>query len=302
MQKEFVEPGDLYSVIPKIDMEYKHNYEKIYNNIDYNYRSHLNIIKKLTEELKDFDKHFGYPVDDIKTEIEFCEILSKLYTEKQDNNYYLMNGSFEWMDARMLYYFIKTLKPKNIIEIGCGHSTKLMVQTKKIFNLDTEITCIEPYPSEFIKSFESSGDIKLISSPLETVDKTVFDNLCENDILFIDSSHVGKIGSDVLYYFNIIFPMLSKGVYIHIHDIFLPMEYPDQWIKSGRFWNEQYFLYNFLQYNNKFKIIFGSSYCQENFKKSLINLQKDSYENKYLKGRNNESYPYSGGSMWIVSD
>ena len=175
-----------------------------------------------------------------------------------------------------------------------------MVQTKKIFNLDTKITCIEPYPQEVLKRFDSQGDIKLISSPLENTDKTIFTSLGENDILFIDSTHVGKLGSDVLYYFNNIFPMLSKGVRIHIHDIFLPMEYPECWIREGRFWNEQYFLYTFLQYNNKFKIIFGNSYCEQNFTEYLKDLQKDSYENKYLEGHDNDSLPYGGGSIWII--
>ena len=299
MQKEFVENGHFYSVIPNIDNTYVHEAGKKYNAIDYNYESHEQIIKTLPKELKDFDTYFGLPVVSPKTYEEFSDMISTLHSKDIDN-YYLLNGAFEWMDARMLFYFIKTLKPKNIIEIGCGNSTRLMVQTKKIFNLDIKITCIEPYPQEVLKRFDSNGEIKLIISPLQKVDTSLFDSLSENDILFIDSSHVGKIGSDVLYYLNNIFPRLAKGVRIHIHDIFLPYEYPEDWIRNGRFWNEQYLLYTFLQYNSKFKVIFGNSYTQENFKEALSTLQKDSYENKCLKGRDNDSYPYTGGSMWLV--
>lgn len=90
---------------------------------------------------------------------------------------------------------------------------------------------------------------------------SVFKELGENDILFIDSSHVLKIGSDVQYEYNEILPRLNKGVLIHVHDIFLPLEYPETWVRqSHRFWTEQYLLQAFLAYNSAFKVLWAGHY------------------------------------------
>lgn len=164
------------------------------------------------------------------------------------------------MDARLLYYYILKNKPKKIIEIGSGNSTLLIYNTLNKYNIDCELICIEPYPPNFLYKLDENKKIKLINKKLEQVDIELFKELSSNDILFIDSSHVAKLNSDVIFYFTKIFPILNTGVNIHIHDIFFPYEYP--WIKEGRFWNEQYFLYVFLQYNSKFIITFCNSYSE----------------------------------------
>ena len=185
--------------------------------------------------------------------------------------------------------------PKKIIEIGSGHSTLLMYNTKQMYNLDLEIICIEPYPSDFLKQLHAMGKIKLIEQRLENVNLSIFKTLSANDILFIDSSHVVKLDSDVLFYFTKIFPLLNKNVLIHIHDIFFPYDYPLQWLKEGRFWNEQYFLYVFLQYNSKFKIKFCNSYTEFKYSKELSHLQKNTYER-----RMGINHVFSGGSIWLT--
>lgn len=144
----------------------------------------------------------------------------------------------------------------------------------------------------------TSGKINLISDKLENINLSLFQKLEHNDILFIDSSHVAKLGSDVMYYFTKIFPLLKKGVVVHIHDIFFPFDYPLQWLKEGRFWNEQYFLYVFLQYNTKYKIQFCNSYSGYKFNDRLKEIQKNSYEIK----NGITTGVYSGGSIWLSVD
>lgn len=105
----------------------------------------------------------------------------------------------------------------------------------------------------------------LIKEPVQNVPLSTFEKLGEDDILFIDSSHVLKVGSDVQYEYNEILPRLNKGVLIHVHDVFLPFEYPKKWIRQyHRFWTEQYLLQAFLTYNSAFKVIWGGYYMHRN--------------------------------------
>lgn len=276
---ELFPPGHFYSVIPLIDNNYNNNDTKFID-LDFNEESHTIILNEIKNYLENFDEEFGY---------------SDVINRQQNCKYTLMNGNFEWMDARLLYYFLKKNKPKKIIEIGSGNSTLLIYNTKTIYNLDLEIICIEPYPSDYLINLHNLGEITLINNKLENIDLNIFKTLNENDILFIDSSHVVKLDSDVMFYFIKIFPLLNKNVLIHIHDIFFPYDYPLNWLKEGRFWNEQYFLYIFLQYNTKFKIKFCNSYSKYKYSTELKNIQKNSFEIK----NNLVQDVFSGCSIWI---
>ena len=133
-------------------------------------------------------------------------------------------------------------------------------------------------------------DVQLIQKRLEEIDLQFFQHLSENDILFIDSTHVVKLGSDVEYLFFHVLPCLNKGVIIHFHDIFYPFNYPEKWAKNQRyFWNEQYFLQTFLMYNNSYKIL-------------LCNSMVNHWETPYLKS-NLKSYRQekeNPGSIWLI--
>ena len=149
---------------------------------------------------------FHFPTDGISKCVTNQEIFSistdHIQRNCKDNifKFYQLNGSFAGMDSRLLYYQIKTNKPKKIIEVGSGNSTLLMVETIKKYKLNTELICIEPYPSNFLIQMNDLGIIKLIQSNLQDVDTSIFESLDKNDILFLDSSHVAKYDSDVLYY------------------------------------------------------------------------------------------------------
>ena len=277
---ETYETGNFYSVIPCITEEYC-NTDTKFINLNFNDEKHVEILNDLPKYLINFDETFGH-----KNTVE----------RKNNYQYSLMNGMFEWMDARMLHYFLRKNKPKKIIEIGSGNSTLLTYNTKNMYNLDLQITCIEPYPKDYLTKLHTAGNINLIANKLENVDLEIFKTLEANDILFIDSSHVMKLDSDVMYYMTKIFPVLKKNVLIHIHDVFFPYDYPTEWLKQGRFWNEQYFLFGFLQYNTKFKIQFCNSYAHFKYNAILKDIQRSSYETS----NNLYNGVYSGGSLWLL--
>lgn len=298
MIKEKWEQGHFYSVLPEMKKDTNITTKEIFTNIDYNDKSHEEILETLEDELSDFN--FPIPGINKKTDrntiINTCAKIRDLNLSKNIFDYYQINNTFEWMDGRMLFYFIKTYKPKKIIEIGSGWSTLVMYNTIKQFNLDTKIICIEPYPLPWVLAMEKEGLIELHISNLQDTNIELFNQLGKNDICFIDSSHVVKYNSDCLYYINSIFPILKQDVLVHIHDIFLPFEYVDSWYKEGRFWNEQYFIYAFLMNNSKFRIKFANTYATK-FPK-LFDLQKNSYEFKVIDDID-ISKSFGGGSLWM---
>ncbi|MBS1992589.1 MAG: class I SAM-dependent methyltransferase [Cyanobacteria bacterium SZAS LIN-2] len=180
------------------------------------------------------------------------------------HQFYLNNGTYQSVDAEMLYSMVRHFKPRKLIEIGSGFSTYLAAQAvlknESSDGVKCVMTAIEPYPNPVLAG-GFPGMTRLVRDKVQTAALSEFEALEENDILFIDSSHVLKIGSDVQYEYLEILPRLKKGVIIHIHDIFLPAEYPREWVfKHQRFWNEQYLLQAFLTCNDSFEVLFGGSY------------------------------------------
>jgi predicted O-methyltransferase YrrM len=179
--------------------------------------------------------------------------------------YKLENPNFKLGEAIILYSMIRYAQPKRIIEIGAGFSSAAMVDVNELFfNNEIEYTIIEPYP-DLLHSLLRKDDIsriKILRRQLQVVEPENFELLEENDILFIDSSHVAKVGSDVNHIFFEILPRLKKGVFIHFHDIGYPFEYPKEWIYQGRAWNEAYLLRAFLQFNDELQILFFNSYLR----------------------------------------
>lgn len=280
MIKEAFPPGHFYSVIPDIENEVL-NWEPKYLGIDYDDNNHIEVLDELNNYLTKFDKEFG--------------IEGNVENLKSQYKYSLNNSAFALLDGRMLHYYLQKDKPKHYVEVGSGSSTLLALNTKEMFNLDLEIVCIEPYPSPHLIKLAELGKIKLIRDKVQNVDLSWFKNLSPNDIVFIDSSHVVKVNSDVLYEFRDILPVLKSGIRIHFHDIFLPYEYPVDWLRKGRFWNEQYFLYTFLQYNSKFKIDFCCQYARYKFSDKLYKIQQNTYEHLVKK----RPLPIAGGSIWL---
>ena len=175
------------------------------------------------------------------------------------HEFFMRNGAFEGTDALVLYCMVRAFRPGLIIEVGSGFSSRLSAQAA-LQNGDTRLLCIEPYPVDALNS-GFPGLTAVIPKRVQEVELDFFDQLGDGDILFIDSSHVVKTGGDVNYLFLEVLPRLRPGVIVHVHDIFLPEEFPRRWIVDLRlFWTEQYLLQAFLIGNSEFEILFGNTY------------------------------------------
>jgi predicted O-methyltransferase YrrM len=183
--------------------------------------------------------------------------------QKQESppRYFYSNDQYPCLDAEVLYCMLRRYQPARIVEIGSGFSTLITAEVNRRHRgCAMEVTCIEPYPRQFLID-GVEGVSALVKKKVQQVMPDFFDRLTENDILFIDSSHVSKAGSDVNYLIFEVLPRLRPGVLVHIHDIFLPDEYPKRWvIEEGRNWNEQYLVRAFLQFNDAFQIVWASYY------------------------------------------
>ena len=225
----------------------------------------------LLEDARSVAAEFAYPASEeaITSSREF-----------RDNN-----GVFESLDARILYCILRMRRPRRMVEVGSGHSTLLSADVNtRWLKGRTELICIEPYPPEFLTELPS-GVSKLIRERVEEIGIEPFLALKSGDILFIDSSHVSKTGSDVNHLYFEVLPRLAPGVLIHIHDIFMPEEYPRDWVlEEERSWNEQYLLRALLMFSGAFRVVFGS-HCA-----SL--LLPDQVESVF-------GAPHGGGSFWI---
>lgn len=178
------------------------------------------------------------------------------------DRFYTRNSQFSWLDCRTLFVMLQGLRPQRMIEVGSGFSSLLSADVNRRFlGGAMEFTCIEPYPRAFLRK-GIEGIRRLIESKVQDVPLDTFDALQTGDVLFIDSSHVAKTGSDVNHLYFEVLPRLAPGVHVHIHDIFLPHDYPRDWaITENRSWNEQYVLRALLMDSTAFKVVFGASYA-----------------------------------------
>lgn len=152
---------------------------------------------------------------------------------------------------------MQIIKPRHIIEIGSGYSTAVMLDTNEnYFENKIHITCIEPRADRLRTLLRTIDDLEVYEKDLQEIPVQFFDTLGKNDILFIDSSHVSKMNSDVNYVFFEILPRLKKGCYIHFHDVFYPFIYPRRWIYEGRSYNEMYMIRAFLMNNKEYSVQF----------------------------------------------
>lgn len=202
--------------------------------------------------------------------------------------YYFDNDYYTYTDGVLLYSIIREFKPKRIIEVGSGFSSAVMLDTNDFF-FDNQInlTFIDPYVNRLFSLLteKDKESINIIQSDVQLVSLDVFSALEAGDILFIDSTHVTKTGSDVNYILFEILPSLKEGVLIHFHDIFYPFEYPKEWVFRGFNWNEGYILKAFLMFNEAFEIILFSEYLHLHHKESFKNLPL--------------CYKNHGGDLWI---
>lgn len=237
-----------------------HYYEPMFN-----YPGHL--VRSLREErnLPGIDMNETAQLK-LLARFDYADELMRLPLTKPDtNSFYYGNPNFVQGDSECLYSLIRLYKPKRIFEVGSGFST-LMAREAIAQNQRENATyncrhiCIEPYEMGWLNDVTG---IEVARQRIEQIDKRIFLELEENDILFIDSSHVIRPQGDVLCEYLEILPTLRNGVLIHIHDIFSPRDYPDQWlINEVKLWNEQYLLEAFMSCNTQFEIVAALNYLR----------------------------------------
>ena len=204
-------------------------------------------------------------------------------------DYHADNGMFSRMDAWMLQGILRHFRPRRMIEVGSGWSSLVTARINREY-LDGSLhfTCVEPYPPDFLAG-GIEGVSELIASPVENLEVDMFTALGDRDVLFIDTSHTVKTGGDVTFLYHEVLPRLAPGVVVHIHDIFLPADYPEEWVFAGRAWNEQYLVRAFLSFNSAFRILLGVGWL--NYERSeVLAATLPNYTADYRGG---------GGSLWI---
>ena len=207
--------------------------------------------------------HKWFSEDKVKAFSDTLELVSAFnkdlkkidYQSRSKNKPRWHQDWFPGLDAAVAYSFVRSKKPKNILEIGSGHSTRFILKAIKDGNLDTSLTCVDPAPrapffSEKIYFFEKT---------IQSVDLKQLPELSKGDFLIIDSSHIAVSGSDVDIIVNQILPNLPKGVFVHFHDIFFPDHYPPAW--QWREYNEQLVI-SALLFGGRFEPVFSSHFVR----------------------------------------
>lgn len=232
--------------------------------------------KLLTQILELRDKLLRIPLQEPASSPEPCWI-----NEWQDG-----------LDTFALYGFLATRNPALVLEVGSGYSTKVARRAIRDNQLRTKIVSIDPRPRAEIDSLCD----EVLRQPLEQCDLRVVDRLGPGDIFFMDGSHRSFMNSDVTIFFLEILPRLRPGVLVHIHDIFLPLDYKPWWLERfypHRYWSEQYLLAaSLLAGHNNYEILLPAHYVS--ITPEIASTLDDFWKQPQLAG-----VPRGGSSFWI---
>jgi predicted O-methyltransferase YrrM len=203
--------------------------------------------------------------------------------------YWTDNDQYPALDAWVLEAFLQHLQPARMIEIGSGYSSLVTARVnRELLGGSIDFTCIEPYPRQFLlDGVPGVGGLRVEQvqdTPLE-----VFEALGDGDVLFVDTSHTVKTGGEVAWIYGEIVPRLRPGVVVHIHDAFLPGDYPQPWVLEGWGWNEIYLLKAFLAFNAEFEVLFGVQWMLQN-EPQLVERAFPEFVHHRER---------AGGSLWI---
>jgi len=232
----------------------------------------------------------------LQGQLELLEALMPYYAElpftadeQEGLRYRFDNGFYSYSDAIFLYTMIRHFRPRRVIEVGSGYSSCVTLDTNELFFANRiHCTFIDP---DFrpLRALLKPGDqarIRCLERKVQEVDLSTFDALTENDVLFVDSSHVSKIDSDLNHILFQILPRLRSGVLVHFHDVYYPFEYPRFVVYQGIAWNEAYLLRAFLQYNDAFRI-------------QLFNTFLEHFHPERVYGAMPLCQQNPGGSLWL---
>ena len=249
IRKMFVEPGHFYSPIPD------QSEVELYLDSDQFQRQKARVDAMLD---------YGAMADLWRTIAP--KAVSFPFEASRDFRYYGRNGQFLYFDATVLSAMLTMLNPRKVVEIGCGYSSAAMFDT--FDRLDgarlESFVCIDPDMSRLDK-LNPPNFVTRLEAKVQSCNLNVFSDLSDGDLLFIDSSHVLKTGSDLHFEYLELLPRLGKGTIVHIHDVFYPFEYPPEWLlKDGRAWNEVYLVDLMLSHGTSWEVVFFNHAMIEN--------------------------------------
>jgi predicted O-methyltransferase YrrM len=213
-----------------------------------------------------FDRAAETPGLDLRLDAQLARLRQELVepmrgfsppqTAPDPHTYAAANPSYGRLDASVLYATIRAVKPRRIVELGSGHSTLVMAQASR--DNGTVLEAYDPYAA--VARQDLPGLSALHRVPAQQVPFAVFESLRDGDVLFVDTTHTVKAGSDVNFVVLEVLPRLAPGVVVHLHDIFIPFEYPRIWLEDfGLFWAEQYLVQAFLAMNPSYEVLWSSA-------------------------------------------
>ena len=212
-------------------------------------------------------------------------------SKEEGFRYYSNIHSYAYGDAIIYWSIINHLKPAQIVEIGCGSSSCLALDSIEILQLNTKCTFIDPDPQVALQMIgELTRPHVVLESKVQDACLDVFSDLNPGDILFIDSTHVLKTGSDVYYELTKVLPNLKPGVWIHFHDIFCNFEYPRQWLEQNFSWNEIYAIQLFLMHNQSYSIKLFPHHLARLHSSQISEIFNDKRQRFMIN---------PGGSLWL---
>ena len=243
----FAPPGHYYSPIPskkdveRFALEKWHQTPDAIAGVDFNVAGQLRMLETLgplTRELAFADDAGGA------------------------TRYWWDNDGFSPGDATVLAAMLMHYRPRQVLEIGAGYSTAVMLDvSERYLKAPPRITCVDPEPGRLRSVLRGDeAQLTIHETIMQELPRELFTSLAANDILFIDSSHVLKLGSDVSILFLEVLPRLAPGVVVHVHDIATSFEYPLEWYEEGRAWNEAPALRAFLAFNEVYEILYFCDY------------------------------------------
>jgi Methyltransferase domain len=279
----WVPPGHFYSPFPDLD-EVERRASRLWDidqdptGIDLREQAQLALFDTLADILED---NLPFPAVPAKGD------------RGKGTRYYFENPAYSWSDGMVLHALLRLLRPRHIVEVGSGYSSAMTLDTTERWLDDgpqgpVELTFVEPY-TELLRSLLRPGDehrVRIHETAVQDVPLEVFEALGDGDVLFVDSTHVVKAGSDVNHLMFEVFPRLAPGVWIHMHDIFFPFEYPRDWVLEGRAWHEVYLLRALLTGNDAFEIRWFQSFMWARHR-------------QLLEGRLPAMAKKAGGNIWL---
>jgi hypothetical protein len=263
-------PVNFYSNTPSID-EIESSYE--YVNDDPPYLDtgifEPETLQQTLRQLLEFSAEFNPPVEG---------------DEDNPSSFFWKNSMFSYSDAMSYYCFLRQIRPASIVEIGSGFSTLVAIEAIEKNGFGT-IHCFEPYPRQFLRQ-ENRVDLHTLKAQ-DLSPEYLNEILQDDDVLFVDSTHTVKTGSDCVHIYLRLLPKIRRDIFVHVHDVFLPFGMPKQWLLDHQyFWTEQYLLLAFLLDNHKAQVLYGSNY-NEKWNPGLL---------RELMG---QKYGSGGGSFWF---